>query len=299
MRSGAQRAGTHQIFGVPLGVDVIGDGGDLEALAQRACTARPSARSCRSRPGRRCRPAAGRASRSHRSAPEQPRVLASHAACWRDRRGTPRCRGRRAWRSAPGRRSRDDRLQRGQHALAVGLPERNEPHAGGDEIREPAPADRHAAPASSGMPWPAPVMPTATVARPARPSIAQQRSSAAQVQAALIVSRKARPCAIVSRWRSFEGEKAAASSATSRSAASSPPAIARWACTKNTRRKTRCPRRSSPSSQRSQRHGIGDVARFDRPFHAAGIRESADRKGRRKPRHQPVERAGASAVAAA
>ena len=31
---GRQRAGAHQIFGVPLGVDVVGDGGDLVAVAQ-------------------------------------------------------------------------------------------------------------------------------------------------------------------------------------------------------------------------------------------------------------------------
>ncbi len=31
---GGKRAGTHQIFGVPLGVDVVGDGRDLEAVAQ-------------------------------------------------------------------------------------------------------------------------------------------------------------------------------------------------------------------------------------------------------------------------
>ena len=31
---GRERAGAHQIFGVPLGVDVVGDGGDLVAVAQ-------------------------------------------------------------------------------------------------------------------------------------------------------------------------------------------------------------------------------------------------------------------------
>ena len=31
---GHQRAGAHQIFGVPFGVDVVGDGGDLVAVAQ-------------------------------------------------------------------------------------------------------------------------------------------------------------------------------------------------------------------------------------------------------------------------
>src|SRR5262245_51813828 len=32
---GGKRAGAHEIFGVPLGVDVVGDGGDLVAGAQR------------------------------------------------------------------------------------------------------------------------------------------------------------------------------------------------------------------------------------------------------------------------
>ena len=31
---GHERAGAHQIFGVPFGVDVVGDGGDLVAVAQ-------------------------------------------------------------------------------------------------------------------------------------------------------------------------------------------------------------------------------------------------------------------------
>ena len=32
---GRQRPGAHQIFGVPFGVDVVGDGGDLVTLPQR------------------------------------------------------------------------------------------------------------------------------------------------------------------------------------------------------------------------------------------------------------------------
>ena len=31
---GRERAGAHQVLGVPLGVDVVGDGGDLETAAQ-------------------------------------------------------------------------------------------------------------------------------------------------------------------------------------------------------------------------------------------------------------------------
>ena len=47
--------------------------------------------------------------------------------------------------------------------------------------------------------------------------------------AARVASMKARPCAVVSRWRSFEGAKAAASSATVRSAVSSVSANDQWA----------------------------------------------------------------------
>ena len=47
---------------------------------------------------------------------------------------------------------------------------------------------------------------------------AASRSSAAQGQAARVASMKAAPCAVVSRWRSFDGANAAASSATARNA---------------------------------------------------------------------------------
>ena len=35
---GRQRAGTHQIFGVPFGVDVVGDRGDLVSDRAASCT---------------------------------------------------------------------------------------------------------------------------------------------------------------------------------------------------------------------------------------------------------------------
>ena len=44
------------------------------------------------------------------------------------------------------------------------------------------------------------------------------------------------------------------------------------------------------ASQRSQRPGVGDVAGLDRPFNPARNRRSADRIGRRQPRHQAIER---------
>ena len=63
MRSGGSAPRAGQELGVLLGVDVVGDDGDVVARRAGACTARRPARSCRSRPGRRCRRAAGRAAR--------------------------------------------------------------------------------------------------------------------------------------------------------------------------------------------------------------------------------------------
>ena len=60
-----QRAGAGEEFGVFLGVDVVGDRGDVVAVAEASCRARPSARSCRCRPGRRCRRATGRSIGCH------------------------------------------------------------------------------------------------------------------------------------------------------------------------------------------------------------------------------------------
>ena len=104
------------------------------------------------------------------------------------------------------------------------------------------------------------------------------------------MSMKARPCAEVSSWRSREGTKAAASSAISLKAASSSRrrgamgmgqkhAVAKAAAVGQHRRQ--------PVPQRG---GVADVAGFHRPFDAAGIGERADRKGRRQPGHQPVQR---------
>ena len=50
------------------------------------------------------------------------------------------------------------------------------------------------------------------------------------------------------------------------------------------------PRVSMASSHLAQRRGTRDIAGLDRPFDAARIGKSADRIGRRKPDHQPVER---------
>ena len=111
------------------------------------------------------------------------------------------------------------RLERGKHALALRLAERDEPHAGGDQIgRERMQHALHArAQAQCRDPH---------TRRPPRRAVrslvaTSSRSSACEGQAARVTSRKARPCAVVSRCRSFEGAKATASSATLRSAPSS------------------------------------------------------------------------------
>ena len=128
-----QRAGARKIFGIPFGVDVVGDGGDLvfvaQLLAQRIHQ----------------RGLAGADRAADADAQGAARILMMpqlrtaacigfRGACWRDRRGTLRCRCRRASPRARARGRRDDRLKRGQHPLAVGLPERDEPHAGRNEI---------------------------------------------------------------------------------------------------------------------------------------------------------------------
>ncbi len=103
-------------------------------------------------------------------------------------------------------------------------------------------------------------------------------------------SMNACPCDEVSSWRSRDGTKAAASSAMSRNAAWSPDAAARCACaTKHAVAKSR-PVRQHRGQPLSQGCGIDDIAGFHRPFDAAGIGKRADRKRRRQPGHQPVQR---------
>jgi hypothetical protein len=60
---------------------------------------------------------------------------------------------------------------------------------------------------------------------------------------------KARPCVVVSSWRSREGTKAAASSAISRNAASSCRETARCTCAKNTPSQNPEPSASIAASQ--------------------------------------------------
>ena len=50
-----------------------------------------------------------------------------------------------------------------------------------------------------------------------------------------------------------------------------------------------CQHRREPAAQGC---GVADIAGLHRPFDAAGIGEGADRKSRRQPGHQPVQRRG-------
>ena len=167
----------------------------------------------------------------------------------------------------------------GKHALPVGLAERDEPHPGRNPCRRQRMQKCRATTAQAEC------RDRRTPRRP-RPAarlraLPPAPSSAAHGHAARVVSRKARPCAVVSRWRSLEGAKATASSATAPSAAGS--AAARWAWAKNTASQKPLPSSSITHSQSRSDGGVPDVAGFDRPFDAARIRERADRIGRRQP----------------
>ena len=163
---GRERAGAHQIFGVPLGVDVVGDGGDLVASRMRLHSASISAvlpeptgppMPTRSGPWGSVGPwllaPVG-------SAAEQPRVLrlVAHAGdVGAERRAADLVERAAHALGTCG----EDRLERGEHALAVGLPERNEPHAGRHEIGRDR-LQKGVSAGSSAMPWPAAATPTAT-----------------------------------------------------------------------------------------------------------------------------------------
>ena len=101
----------------------------------------------------------------------------------------------------------DDRLERGQHALAVGLAERNRAARRRRSDWRRRRADRRAARARPRCRGRRPRRRPRPDRRPARPRPRASRSSAAHGQAARVASTKARPCAVVSRWRSFEGAK--------------------------------------------------------------------------------------------
>ncbi len=95
-------------------------------------------------------------------------------------------------------------------------------------------------------------------------------------QALSEMSMKALPCDDVSSRRSFDGAKALASSAMSRSALSSPVAAARWMCARKTpsRESRRHPTAWPTTNPAARPHR--DVTRFHRPLDAAGTKERTD-----------------------
>ena len=159
--------------------------------------------------------------------------------------------------------------------------------------------DRRAAPASSGN-----AVPGARDRRP-RPDRRRRRPrppaadrAPAHGQAARVVSRKARPCAVVSRMpllRRRERGGQLGHRAQRRVVAAGRRAVGVDEEHRVAEAAALADHHREPALQR---RGIGDVAGLHRPFDAARIGECADRIGRRQPRHQPIER-GASRPAPA
>ena len=177
-------------------------------------------------------------------------------------------------------------------ALTIGLAERNEPHAGRNQVRRHGMQiglQRRLQPRCRGRP---PSRRPRSDTRPARPRLAPACRAPRRAMRRASPRRRRVPCAVVSRWRSFDGANAAASSATSRKAAVVAAATPRDAHARRTphRRNRRLRVSDDASASACSVCRILDVAGLDRPLDAAGIRECADRIGRRQPRHQPVER---------
>ena len=218
--------------------------------------------------------------------------IASRAAWWRDRRETPRCRYRRA--ASPARAPRvaatvssSAARTRWPSVWPSGISRTPA------EIQLATSACRKAGSAvSQAMPCPAQATPTAIGSATAPFQAASNGASAGHGHAARVASRKARPCAVVSRKRSFDGTNAAASSATARSAASSAAAGRTVRMNEEDGVAKAAAFAEHHREPLPQRLGVLDVAGLDRPFDAAGIGKGADRIGRRQPGHEAIERGG-------
>ena len=186
----------------------------------------------------------------------------------------------------------DRRLERGEHALAVGLAERDEPHAGRDPVGAASAcrkaverrrqrnavagardADRH----RKRDLGPDAVSASSAGARPGRArGVEEGAALRGRFQMALL--------------RGREGRGKLRDGARARQRHRRAPRGAR--ARRTPRRRSRCPRSSITREPVAQRGGVADVAGLHRPFDAARIRERADRIGRRQPRHQAIERGG-------
>ena len=189
-------------------------------------------------------------------------------------------------------------FERREHALAVGLAERDEAHAGGNEVgrlsvqigmqrrRERSRCPAQATPTATGSATGPSQTASSRVERRARPGRARGLEEGAALRGGLQVA----------LLRRREGGGELGDRAQRRVVAGG---AARWAWTKNTASQNPPPSPIITASQRRSVVGVRDVAGLDRPFDPARIGERADRIGRRQPRHQPVERCAARAVPAA
>ena len=225
----------------------------------------------------------------------------SRGACWRGRRGRPRCRPRRA---AVTQRARGVAATTGSSAASTRWPSvwpsgmsRTPAEIRLAVERVQIGAQRRRA---SAMPCPAQAAATATGKRdgPSRPSLrADQRrrrpcrAGGVEKGAAL----RGRLQVALLRWR--ERRRRARQRRAAPRHPSRRPRDAHER--RKPHRRIRRLRRASPRASRRSVVGIRDVAGLDRPFDAARIGERADRIGRRQPRHQPIERARSASPAKA
>ena len=211
MRSARQRAGAGQELGVLAGVDVVGDGGDVvavaQALAERVHQRRLAGadRAADADAKRAVRRDDGRhGGRIARSGSEQPRILglvlvmlamSAGEAAPPMSSSPPQA----EWR-AP-RRDLAARQQGGDDPLAVGLAQGNQPDAGRDDVGgeglQLTPCAGNGAAGRGGG-----------RRRQRRPGgRCGPAASAARAAGQVASGRKAAPCAIVSRRRSAEGSR--------------------------------------------------------------------------------------------
>ena len=298
-----QRLGAHQELGVLAGVDVVGDRRDRPAVAhplaelvhQRGLAGadrpadadpqRPVRRARRRRPRsvlpssiiripprQFARRRSSLARGGGQSGAVEPACTGSRAASPRGRRASampPIASGGAA--SAAAATAAASGISAGGDPLALGLAERDQPHAGRDDVggeglqeeRRGRRERQRQQPRRHGRP------------PPDRPS-----AGTAIPQAAAVVRAKAAPCAIVSRCRSAEGASASASSATgagssARQAAASSIASVRPA-----------PNSSRSATQAARPAPSRDPPGLDRPFQpvANSCRRRPDSRARTRPR---------------
>ena len=215
---------------------------------------------------------------------------ASRDAGWRDRRGRWRCRDRRAKLPARASRWRPPSARGCENTLAVGLPERDQPRAGGNPVRHQRMQEgMHRRRKRNGMRGADEADRDGIDDRTAaggnhsvEPVAGPGRARDLDEGAAL---RRGLELALARRHEGGRQFGNLAQAGRRRCADA-----ARCACARNTRVAKAGAFAEHRGQPVAQRCGVGDVARLHRPFDAAGIGEGADRKRRRQPGHQPVQR---------